>query len=172
MSAKERARETGGGEPRIVAPSADSLSWCTQEASRTTNDLGDGRLVTLALRSDTSEHLSTEAQAYVDSLNLSESRSRLATLEHWHTRTQLAIDVLAHEDNCRRVAGELVCSHRIADDDIVPYRTEHLPLVRLVDPVARWLGARIGDVLVEERDEPSRGLTRYYRHVVGRVGES
>ncbi len=68
---------------------------------------------------------------------------------------------------------EIVPKHVIASDDEVNMVMEHygitktqLPRIARMDPAARVLGAKIGQVIRIERDSPTSGKTYYYRLVM------
>lgn len=44
-------------------------------------------------------------------------------------------------------------------------REQNLPLIRFDDPVAEWLGAELGQIVVEERVTLTRGVHLYFRLV-------
>lgn len=155
-----------------IAPTAASLDAAVRDADdETSATAADKQLVVLALHSDVppsgttsvARSLYADAQSFVDAVNLDARRSRVCYVEHWHLR-QLAIDVLRHAD---------VSPHRLATaDERSRYPVAHLPLLRLSDPVARWLGARESDIVVEERDDEDTGRSLYFRRVVAYGGDS
>ncbi len=74
------------------------------------------------------------------------------------------IDILKHE---------LVPEHRILAEaekekilEKFDIAARQLPRIQLSDPVAKRLGAKIGDVLEIKRKSPTAGVSLYYRHVV------
>jgi len=167
MRTADRSKDELSSPPLAMAPSAGALEAAVRLADAESAALYDKEtpLVVLALRFDSAPRLRADAQAFVDAIDLDRRRAAFVYVEHWHTR-QLAIDVLAHAD---------VSPHRIASADERRLRTpvvEQLPLLRLCDPVARWLGAREGDVVVEERDDDDCGRSLYFRRVVAYGGDA
>lgn len=113
------------------------------------------RLVVLLVHADGALRLRSDVQAALDDIAV--TQRALMRLETWHAR-QLAVDVPAHE---------LVAPHRFATaTEKQRYVPTHLPLMRVTDPVARWLGAELDDIVVEERDDADTGRSLYLRRVV------
>ena len=126
------------------------------------------QLVVLLLRSDSAVSVNAPTQHFIDSCNLNAGRSRQCYLEVWHIDTELSIDVLGHtlnsyvdDFNVRRPR------HRLAtEEEKKKFPAEHLPKMLLSDPVARWMGFRENDVVVEMRDEQHAGRQDVLRRVV------
>lgn len=110
------------------------------------------RLVVLALHSGAA--IATPATtAFVTAL--ADAPQSALSVELWHTRLQLGIDVMRHVD---------VGPHHLANaDERARYPASVLWLIRRDDPVARWLGARVGDVVVEEHVSGVPNLRRVVR---------
>jgi len=116
-------------------------------------------LIVLILHADAHQSLQAEAQHFVDEITLNREHAAVLYLEPWHI-DELAIDVVAHSDvNVHR---------RASDDERRAYLVEHLPLMLMSDPVARWLGFREDDVVVEVRNDCDMGESKYLRRVVHR----
>ena len=143
-----------------VPPTPNSIEAAVRDADGEREDASRPLLV-IGLRCDASERLRADSQAWADSINLDAERSKHLYVEHWHVDRQLGIDVLGHSD---------VSPHRIVTE--CPKPAKDLPLMRLSDPVARWLGAREHNIVVEERNDPDIGLSLYYRRIVAHGQDS
>jgi DNA-directed RNA polymerase subunit H (RpoH/RPB5) len=168
--------------PSVAALDAAVAVANAESTTLMSADAAERQLIVLALHSDTRSHqLGRDVQRFIESIDLDVEARATVYIEHWHTSRQLAIDVLAHSDVTGRDPRddddddeeEEKPVHRFATaTERARYPLAQLPLIRLCDPVARWLGARTGDVLVEERDEHATGRVLYLRHVVARAGDA
>ena len=140
----------------------ERIEQCVRRADAETRALVPRQLVVLIIRTD-APTVHPNAQAYLDSINLHAERSRVCYVECWHTR-DLLIDVLGHCDQSPH--------RRATPSERAAYPLAQLPLMRLSDPVARRLGMRENDVIVEERTDPDVGRSLYYRRIVARGGDS
>jgi len=120
-------------------------------ADAATAEYAPRQLVVLALH----EHdVRADVRAFVDAANA----TRVMYLELWHKRRQLGVNVLEHID---------VPRHRLATSaESERYPHDQLPLLRVDDPVARWLGFRENDIVAVEHDDDDTGASVYLRRVV------
>jgi DNA-directed RNA polymerase subunit H (RpoH/RPB5) len=142
----------------VHAADDDSVRVYGAEASKL-------HLVVVLVHADGLHRIRSDAQAVIDAVDLADdgdgTNAKSMYIEHWHTR-QLAVNVPAHE---------YVPHHRFAsDEERRRYPARQLPRIRLSDPMARWLGAREHDIVVEERDDPDTGRSLYFRRVVAYGG--
>jgi len=121
------------------------------------------RLVVVLLRADTCSNsmtaptLGADARFYMDHIRFDAEMSEIIGLEMWHV-DQLRIDVLAHVD---------VPRHRIPTaEERKKYNVKYLPLMLLDDPVARWLGFSIDDVIAIDLEDADMGRSVQLRRIV------
>jgi len=112
---------------------------------------------------DTKLTVGIDARFFIDHLRLNRERAKLVNCDLWHV-CELHIDVLAHID---------VPVHRLATkDECARFDAEDLPLMLLDDPVRRWHGFLIDDVVAIEFNDADVGRRLQLRRVVERPGPS
>lgn len=129
-----------------------TISQCIRRADAEMTTLLPRKLRVIAIRTDSAASVHEAGQAFMEAVN----KSKLCRIECWHTR-ELLIDVLGHCDQSPH--------RRATESERAKYPIDHLPLMRVTDPVARWLGLDIDDVVIEEREDAYVGQSLYYRRV-------
>jgi DNA-directed RNA polymerase subunit H len=135
-----------------VLPHADAIVDAVQRANdETKNEYPDKRLLVMFL------FASTKRTFDVNGIDVISKLRATVDIEPWHVE-DFGIDPIAH------VATP---NHRFAsDEERDQFEREHLPKIFDTDPVVRWLGFRVGDVVAIERDSPDTGRSLYFRQVV------